>query len=736
MKKDSRGKRNSGFPDGSDPPPANPGVYRFWSASGTLESGGAAGQRACVGRFEGSDGAVSVDIVQVGGGAVVNTDYTTTGGQTRQWSSGKEGDPDLTSGCLTIQAASGLSENKTAVFGFSNATGGIQAGETNQTFTLTLTAEAVEPPPEVPAATMFVAQNGSDSSGNGSTGSPYATIAKAIAEASDGEVIEIRTTTPGATWTYTEGTTTTRRFSATNPITIRVRAGDTVLIQPTTQVAIFRFSTSLSNKARGITLDGTVGTLHLGNPALWTPDNGGTATYPHAAGLQALHGGDNLKFKGLRVSGAVNYNASIFGELPDAVIGPLWFEDCQFLHHGRESPTSNRGNGLALYQFSELVLLNCRFGPWGGGHNVLQLRAIPGPSVIKGCSVEGFLFPDGTGYRAGAFSPAHGVETKTPNLPSGTGRMLVDKTILRDVGKSARATYTAGAKLSGNRLIYRRGLAFDIYAGCVMVIEKYSVTAPNMIQHQRVYHNTFHDVFNIVKQDAGNAGEWDATQFADTRFLNNIFSNVTNRNHRNGTDTGGWSNVAAIWLNRMGIVPLEGYPNHWKGMVWDGNLFHTLNGGLQVQLNNSSGTVGSGRAETLAQAKSLWPAVFLASNQVAQPIFTDAAARTFAGFALAEGSPGIGEAVPLATVSSGSSGTTVTLSDAYWIYDGVVSGIPADHIAFYASDGTTLKGIRQAVEVISQTQVQIDSAITLTAGDHVYLVDDDGTTVHRNVGAL
>ena len=709
MKKDSRGKRNSGYPDGTLP-------LAF------SEEGPPPTSRQTT---EGGDPR-SLDLA-----VYFNQPVTIS-------ASGMVSGRGLTGTVLAYNGTSGPATGSTTF------TASASGESISFSITLTTFAEEGEPPPpppppgpeEVPPATMFVAQNGSDNTGDGTTGSPYGSVAKAVAEASNGEIIEIRASTPGGTWEFNGELTITRQFAIGNPITIRVREGDTFFVNPKTAVNCLRLSTSTSNRARSIVFDGSVGRFWLGDPSLWTPANGGTSNYVHNKTVGARPAPSYIKFKGLRFSGATGYPAV---DVEDGYES-IEFDGCQMLHHGRElAPSSNRGNGVVVVKGSGLKVTNNLFGPFAGGHNGFELRAHDGYAYMSGNIFEGFLFPDGTGYRAASISSGDGLEVRTPPYPSGNARQINDGDIVRKVGRSARATITVGMKLGAPRAIFRNGLVYKTTGNAPFSISDGAAETDNSCSNMRIYHNTVDDNRGIMRLDNGSS--LTTVNFRDIRWLNNLFYDVDVNNHRNGADTGGWSDVAAIWSNRMGVQPLEGYPDHWLGMVWDGNIFHGKNRSVAVVLKSSSinPVTGAGREESIAGAKGRWPNVFLAGNRevsAGEVSFLDRAAGTFAGYRLAPGSAGIGEAVPLARVTANSTGATVTLTDSYWIYDGFCPGVDPDYIAFYDSTGTTLKGIRQVESVPSQTQAILASSIDVAVNDQVYLVLSDGVTVCRNVGAV
>ena len=579
----------------------------------------------------------------------------------------------------------------------------------------------------VAAATIWVQDDGSDSDA-GTEAAPYATLTKAISVAVPGDVIEMRKSGTG-TWTYNAYTTFNVDGAINDEITLRVRAGDRVNFYPTavSSGAVWH----MSGCAWWI-FDGSVGQIFVGDISHWSGTGGGTDTYPYNASLRGQSSAHHLKFDSIQFSGSDGFGAMEI----DSTTHHWYFLDCSGKRHGfiKESGVdtgyANR-DGLQLAGNNHLVV-NWDGGHAFGGHNLAHF--LGHECVVRGSAFNqnysDFTGLPGTGYRALSIFP----ETSSPPYRGSLfpwGPFLFEDNIIKNAGYTVEGNGKGGSfKMSARRLIMRYNYIFDNNDPQCEVVED-SLPAPtqdNAIEYMRSYHNTYDNNVNWHYTPAG-SGSPTSDNNQDCRRFNNIISDMTESVFR----TPIFSTASFVTLRNVNRWNLQGYPDKWLGDTYKGNMIEGT--GTHVRLSASG---DNARTADLADAIATWPNVWDSSNNTNAPTYVNSALKTKAGFALDTGSNGIDEAVEMTTVTANSSGTTITLEDAWWVYDGFdlsYYGEVGQYLAFYDSDGTSNERIRQVLTVDSQTGITLTASVTVATGDKVFSVLNDGTTVVRNMGA-
>jgi hypothetical protein len=259
----------------------------------------------------------------------------------------------------------------------------------------------------------------------------------------------------------------------------------------------------------------------------------------------------------------------------------------------------------------------------------------------------------------------------------------------------------------------------------------------NSTEYNRSYHNTCYNNLNVLywnapiaREDLPSTTETPNFNFQEMWFINNIFASITQAPN----PISNFPEYLCFARNFQRLAQ-QGHSDWWIGAKFDGNMIDADSYTIRLQ---ATGKTGDGTVTTLASAISTWPNTWLSTNNTNAPTFVNAAARTRAGFALDSGSNGEDEAVAMTTTTAGSSGTTLTVDDAYWIYDGFdlsYFGESGDYIAIYDSDGVSNERIRQVSSVDSKTSVTLTASVTVASGDKIFAVLSDGTTVVKNTGA-
>jgi hypothetical protein len=577
---------------------------------------------------------------------------------------------------------------------------------------------------------IIVQDDGSNTTGDGTPGEPYATLDFALSQASPGQTIEMRKS-GGGTWTYNAYTTFDEAFSEGNEVTIRVRAGDRVNFYPTaTGEAVW-----LLNGASYIIFDGEVGEMYVGNRALWNGTGGGDDSYPYNAVFRAQNNSHHFDVRGVHFSGASGNQAIE----PKDDTHHYRFLRCTGYGHGSVTLTDVSGDGILIVGDNAIVE-GCNLSAPFGGHNSGMFF---GESCVYRNNTFYMNWPDytdqsaDTGYRAFALSRENIAAEYSSQSPWGPS--LCENNLIRRAGHVTTTDFSHNAnyKLSGRRTIFRYNYVFDCLGDESDVCNELLPQAPgHFTQHNTEYISNYHNTYdNNVNIHYCTHGYYDGntrTNQNQRQYLtaNNIFSNYT----ESGVNVPALNSPHCIWVRNGERTDLEGYSDAWKGAIYRGNIFD--GDGFHVKLSDSiSGTVD---ADSLAQAKTTWGNVFEASNVEATPSFANPGAKTKAGFALQLNSPGENDAEPMTEVSAGITSDTISVDYAYWMYDGFdlsYFGEEGDWIAIYDSDGVSNKRVRQVQSVLSETSVQLTESVTVSAGDKIFAMLSDGVTVCKNIGA-
>ncbi|MEO8466264.1 MAG: Calx-beta domain-containing protein [Gammaproteobacteria bacterium] len=702
----------------------NVGNYQFTSATGSgAES--ATTQTGAVQRVNGGTGAVSVQVFNNGTGTGASgSDFTAISPVTFSWADGDTADKC----CVNIVAGS-VSADKTVVLAFQNATGGITSSGSKQTETFTI----VNGGGGTPSATIVISETGGSDSNACTSGSPCSTLSKAISIANPDDIIEMRAT--GDTiWTYGAYTTLTRSGTAGHPITIRAQAGDTINFYPSTgssTLSILRFDGAKYWHVTG------VGATHLrlGDRSQWNKDLCGN-DYRQRNTVVLVNNADYIELDHAELSGARAWAANYIDNTSDHP----YFHDNDVGFQGTNNDTNPANNNagqdcgdLFTVYGPDALFVNNSFH--NGGHD--NFGMFGARSVARGNTFDGSLVGQNTGYaglRAADLYTGYTAYTDPDRSLTPYGPSLAEGNIFKGAARSVDSSHQAISKVNGMGLILRYNFVFDNPAdGWQIDADPCCNKQTLSTGHLRLYHNTYYNNWDYAwGPGAVTGGTAGISNLMDNRYQNELGAEFTQN-----TVTPGSSKQGYFFSFGSGCSPnisIQGYPDRWLGAIFNNNQFAFHSGSdKQVRLAcDPGGATVSGLAAAISQ----WPLVWLSNNVETTPSFVNAAARTKAGLQLNTGG---GNAAAMATVTANSSGTTATLSDTWWIYDGfdlAYWGETGDYIAFYSSGGS-LKGIRQVLDVnpFSTLTVTLSASISIVVGDVVRPVLKDGSTVWLNRGA-
>lgn len=266
-----------------------------------------------------------------------------------------------------------------------------------------------------------------------------------------------------------------------------------------------------------------------------------------------------------------------------------------------------------------------------GGHNLLQ---------IKGGSyniIRNNVFDND-------YSALEGPGLGGRNLTLMGSRNLFEGNVVRNSGDSIDELGNAGMKTEGEGNIVRRNLIFS-NANEGITTEVHSGSPRS--RDNRIYHNTLY----------GNDGPaWGVTYFkAGDEIANNVFKNNIVFNNRRKSTHGNGDILLKLAQNPAGVLG--------RSLI-EGNLVaKSRRGDAALELRNSGGVLNLDDAASRH-------ADYVRANILDVPTFVSSDPKEASDFALAPGSRGIDEAVPLSHARSNGSGKVLPVDDAGYFTDG------------------------------------------------------------------
>lgn len=264
-------------------------------------------------------------------------------------------------------------------------------------------------------------------------------------------------------------------------------------------------------------------------------------------------------------------------------------------------------------------------------------------------------------------------------------RNLFERNVVKNAGRSTDVDANAGMKVEGESNIVRQNF---IFANSLEGITSESRGGSKLSKQNRIYHNTLYNnggpAWGLVFYKGGDG------------VIENVFKN--NIVVGNGGSSGG-DITFKLDKNPNGVL---------GGSRIVGNLIAKQTAG-DARLDIRGASIA-----TLGDAAKEEPAHFV-NNIEAAPTFVSSSPREPKDFALAPGSRGIDEAVPLTTTREGGSGTTIPVEDAGYFTDG---------FAVTLGDQVRIDGQRPArvvkVDYSAQT-ITVDTPVRWSAGAAVTL---------------
>jgi len=577
--------------------------------------------------------------------------------------------------------------------------------------------EVVAPPPET--ADWFVSKTGNDANGGQASNDPFLTIGKAVSVVSAGEVIEV------AAGRYDEKIEPTTSGTDGNEITLRSKPGDAVRVVASgeaTEVGTLEFNGLSYWIVHGDPADRTL--LKLGDADLtWIHADGGRSVTSDG-NVHYINNTNHIDVRDATIYGGRSLGASHLNWMK---LGShtYRFLRINWLFGGDNNdplqvPPAERGD-LFFSQGHTCLVDDCTF-KWGGHDNFIFHGE---NSVMRNCDVDGDwtdLATGQPGQRLGSFSTARDDRADAPWGPG-----MIEGCTLRRANASGDLNDQNGHKFTGDGIISRLNYYWDNRAE---IISSSPVTGqilqPNSHQKNRIYHNTAFNNGGFLRVRDTNP---ETVLHKEYGIKNNISVSMTGASREQ-------DGVHTYW--DMTSIDPQGYPDNHIGAEITGNVFHATGTDYQFRLLNSA------TLYNVSEAQATFPLVW-SGNIEAAPVFVDAAARTKAGFKLASGSAGVSDAQPLTTITSGSSGSVLTVGSPEYFYDGF-------NLAYFGEDQKTdfIKIVPAGQDPVTNgsivrvayqgrndalKQLTITTTLTVINGDEIYLVLQDGTTVCTHSGA-
>ena len=296
-----------------------------------------------------------------------------------------------------------------------------------------------------------------------------------------------------------------------------------------------------------------------------------------------------------------------------------------------------------------------------GAHNLLQ---VDGPNNI----IIANVFEND-------WSETEGAGKGGRNLTLMGRRNLFERNVVKNALASVDEPDNAGMKTEGLWNIVRRNYIFrNINEG--ITTETHSDSRAS--QNNRIYHNTIY----------GNGGPaWGLAFWNGDGIAGNVFKNNIVYRNRARSDLGAADFFFRLESNPMGVIG--------ESLI-EGNLIASGSGDPKVEVRDGGGVMSFEKAaERYASA--------FRSNILAAPTFVSSDPRAPEDFALAPGSRGIDEALPLTLTASAGSGKVVAVDDASYFFDGF-GVIVGDRIQIGGSRPVTVTKVDYAANTLTLSE--------------------------------
>lgn len=621
------------------------------------------------------------------------------------------------------------------------------------------TAVSGDPPADEP--NKVVQPNGA-SCGAGCT--TFTTIQAALSDAAAGDLIELRSNTPGTTTTRTETLLISgKNGTSASPIRVRVKTGDRYLIKNNTADPIIKFlnssywefdgngTGSWSETESEATASTRRDQLEFADIATWDPAGGGGQPGPHTNTIRCENS-HHVTFTKAKLHGLGTQSK---GHFIRRDCEKWTFTDVELSAHG----TIDQGDLIDIYAPRSIIEKSTL--RWGG-HDQISGTA---PYLVVRWNLMDGTWEDADASFAGEGTRIMGMSgsqhddwspTKGGNQHVGVetdeefvfGPQLLERNRLLNVFPEPGGTTPDPAqKFISYRLIARGNLYAD-FTGPVWVGPAFgnntvytgdgAYPGPGQ-SHGYAYHNTSYDTNGVWQSNNSNfnGALHDDNESSNFRFKNNIFADL----HNNQI-----AGRCAFWWAAPSSLPLNGHTNKWKSSQFHANIFQGDSTKMCFELGTTEGTInGTGASSAIGRWNGSGTELFGCSgaeagictdadtnnvSQTAALTFSNLATtpRTFASMTIT-GGLGLGDAPPLTETTATCSGTTVTVADNGYFYDPENAatwdmadrGEENDYIAIGATRALAALNVHQIASINSNgTGIVLKSSAICASGDGVW----------------
>ena len=549
-------------------------------------------------------------------------------------------------------------------------------------------------------ATHIVYSNG--------VGGTHATLAAAIAALGAGSILELRNATAGSLTTWSQVMDLTgKQGTSAQPITIRVRDGDRVVLR--TAGTLLTLSNSAFIDIRGNTSD-TTG-LQIGDERDFVHTQAAWANcYPQTYGLNATNS-HHWSIRNATLTGGRAYYCNDVA----ASCADYEFSGCKFTKAGTNCYNTNDDSRNILRARGQRArFVSCTADH--GGHDTVAVHAAA--AVVRNCTFSGY-WSDLSPYAGSRACNSLGAD----NGAMGNGPQLWEGCTIRDSGESpGGGSMQALMKVETAHMILRGCYLLDsdshIWHSNYTSQSESSPTTTQSISFHCFYHNTTYTTKGTWwNNNVSYSASYGADFYEKNRIQNNLFMACADGDK--STPSGG----QVVSYDSRGV--LDGYSNGWKGSLIQGNQFGGSSANFNLELKGDAGTTGTYPVDA---PPANWTAN-VASNRVSAVTFSSVGAaphRAPAGFTVTDwGSGAAGDAPALATVTA-ASGTYavnewIALDTARPFFDGwSVGGEVGDYVVIGA---TATGGVTRQIAACDypNNRIRLTAATDITNGHGVWL---------------
>ena len=548
-------------------------------------------------------------------------------------------------------------------------------------------------------ATHIVYSNG--------VGGTHATLAAAIAALGAGSILELRNATAGSLTTWSQVMDLTgKQGTSAQPITIRVRDGDRVVLR--TAGTLLTLSNSAFIDIRGNT-SGTTG-LQIGDERDFVHTQAAWANcYPQTYGLNAANSHHWSIRNATLTGGQAYYCNDVAASCADYEIS-----GCKVTKAGTNCyNTNDDARNILRARGQRARFVSCTADH--GGHDTVAVHAAA--AVVRNCTFSGY-WSDLSPYAGSRACNSLGAD----NGAMGNGPQLWEGCTIRDSGDSpSGGSMQALMKVEGSHIIQRGCYLLDsdshLWHSNYTSQSESTPTTMQSISFHCLYHNTAYTSKGTWwNNNSSYSAGYGADFYERNRIQNNLFMGCADGDK--STPAGG----QVFSYDTRGV--LGGYANGWKGSLIQGNQWGGSSANFNLELRGDAGTTGTYPVDA---PHASWSANVV-SNRVSAVTFSDvgtAPHRSPSGFSVTGwGTGAAGDAPALATVTATTgnygAGAWITLDTARPFFDGFgITGEVGDYVVIGA---TATGGVTRQIAACDypNNRIRLTAATDITNGHGVW----------------